>query len=260
MGYLNNKQLIEIKKKAKDGNEEAKELLKIFLTDYDPKEFDDKVSKLLGGVVTKKEEPIEESEEVQEVKEVANPQKDLAKEIDRILGKDEDRKTFSEVFLSKLNDEEALYNENKNLRLKYNGEDISKILTDKEEKFKTGEEEEEKKIERNYRDLDKAITSSIEYIDTLGCENHESAMSVPYKDIFESILKDERFIRTWDELDKSEIEEKLRDLVCEYGKDTITGILRRISEANNEYREEELYKLKKMSKAKKNKIERMLSI
>jgi len=260
MAFLNNTKYKEIREAAKGGNEKALKILQAIrknalqsdldglVDDYykidstpieTPPQIEEEVIEEQPPVVEEtitEEIPSEpEPTSVQEIDDEA-----LSKDFDGLIDDDElDDISFAD-FLSNKKKDGIRSRKNADYFKAYSPEVRQAYMDNSINSYKSKFNNKLKDIDRNYRDMDNAITGYAKDIDLMLDDDIELNMdeaSKAYNDLVDDEGTMHGFSRSWDEEDRLSVEEALKGLIAKYGKKNVIAALNTLRNDNNGYRD-----------------------
>lgn len=256
MAFLNNTKYKEIREAAKNGNEKALKILQAirknalqsdldglvddyYKIDSAPIETPPQVEK----EVIEEQPPVVEETIVEEEAPAPAPEIDdeaLAKDFDGLIDDDEiDDISFAD-FLSNKKKDGIRSRKNADYFKAYSPEVRQAYMDNSINSYKNKFDNKLKDIDRNYRDMDNAITGYAKDIDLMLDDDIELNMDEAgkaYNDLVEDEGTMHGFSRSWDETDKISVEEALKGLIAKYGKKNVIAALNTLRNDNNGYRD-----------------------
>ena len=260
MRFINYKQLQELQEAARNGNENAKNIIGKYMEDQPDM---DSIERLIGEYygnagmkelelkdeiekggnvenayaqeIAEPHEEIEEEEIIEEIQpeEPIDISEDLDRELDGLIDDDEfDDIKFTDFIGNRKKDK---------LRAKKNAEYFKAFdpkgrenyLNGKLSEYDNGFGERRRKIERGVSDIDSAISKYGEYVTDLPEDEIEvniDSVSQAYDDFTKDEATMDAFGRHWDEHDLEQIKGVLQSLANQYGKKNVQAILNTLRE------------------------------
>lgn len=256
MAFLNNTKYKEIREAAKNGNEKALKILQAIRKNALQNDLDGLVDDYykIDSVPVEtppqiEEEPIEEQQPIVEETVVEEetpapaPEIDdeaLAKDFDGLIDDDEIDDISFANFLSNKKKDGIRSRKNADYFKAYSPEIRQAYMDNSINSYKNKFNNKLKDIDRNYRDMDNAITGYAKDIDLMLDDDIELNMDEAGK-AYNDLIDDEDtmhgFSRSWDEADRISVEEALKGLIAKYGKKNVIAALNTLRNDNNGYRD-----------------------
>lgn len=256
MAFLNNTKYKEIREAAKNGNEKALKILQAIRKNALQSDLDGLVDDYykidsapietppqVEEEVIEEQPPVVEETIVEEEAPAPAPEIDdeaLAKDFDGLIDDDEiDDISFAD-FLSNKKKDGIRSRKNADYFKAYSPEIRQAYMDNSINSYKSKFDNKLKDIDRNYRDMDNAITGYAKDIDLMLDDNVELNMDEAgkaYNDLVEDEGTMHGFSRSWDEADRLSVEEALKGLITKYGKKNVIAALNTLRNDNNGYRD-----------------------
>lgn len=256
MAFLNNTKYKEIREAAKNGNEKALKILQAIRKNALQSDLDGLVDDYykidsapietppqVEEEIIEEQPPVVEETIVEEESPAPAPEIDdeaLAKDFDGLIDDDEiDDISFAD-FLSNKKKDGIRSRKNADYFKAYSPEVRQAYMDNSINSYKNKFDNKLKDIDRNYRDMDNAITGYAKDIDLMLDDDIELNMDEAgkaYNDLVEDEGTMHGFSRSWDEADKISVEETLKGLIAKYGKKNVIAALNTLRNDNNGYRD-----------------------
>lgn len=250
MPFIVNNKYKEIREAGKNGNVKAQEILQGMRKRIPQKEINRLVEEYYNINVPNDEKPVDimiPEEAKAEITPSQGPEKcvvdytiALSDDMDGLLDENDINDTSFNDFLKNKSRDGLRAKKNADYFRAYSPEDRESYMNQQVEKYKNKFNTRLKDIDRRYRDMDGAISTYAERINT--ALDDDVALDVgATSEAYDSIINNDdimhSFGRSWDENDTIEVVKVLNDLIAKYGKQNVIAALNILRNDNNNYKD-----------------------